>query len=592
MITVKANGVPLDLNKDYKIEIKKHSQLFSFDKIMGDMVVDITFPETDNNRSILLDPNNFALVRDSKEFENSTIECNGNILLRGTIVLNEGFSASFRGAIGNLSAKQSDMYISDLDLPVRTFINASSYDDSTIDYCAPTIINNLFFDGVSKSQPSRIDVDGNEIQETLLQKKHANNFYLINSPAFAGNVDNNLDELIFFASDINTYKLTVVSPFMFLFNATKHIFSAYDYFIRENEISTISELRRLCIYNNCDLNIMTSDTSEIIQGKELKDGTLWVFQKFDVYSAAREMGTFTINKLLPDIKLSEYILGIQNLLNVVFAFRDDNYIDIIDREKVFDAEPVDISEYQIGNWVLGEQKNVTLKFEQKHDENDEFFSVYYKDLSKRLDDFADDLNTIDDLEFTTGSFLGELRRVKENNAIYEWNFTVDQNAITGLEKQIYSWKFISNDFQPGFINYSSEQNEEKVETCFSTLAGDTIPIAQQPGKCSLRMSSEAPFSPRLLFYKGGLSCSNETDNYSLRFNGDKGLLQKRWHVFGNWWATRQKVTGKFHLPQSVLQTIDINKPVKSADGTVLIDEMITQYSHAGPLVTQIVGYRV
>ena len=45
-------------------------------------------------------------------------------------------------------------------------------------------------------------------------------------------------------------------------------------------------------------------------------------------------GKFKYKDLVPKIKLPEFLLSVQNLLNLCFFFRNDGKVDIIDRETI------------------------------------------------------------------------------------------------------------------------------------------------------------------------------------------------------------------------------------------------------------------
>src|SRR5690606_6400654 len=89
---------------------------------------------------------------------------------------------------------------------------------------------------------------------------------------------------------------------------------------------------------------------------------------------------FRMKSLLPQAKLKDFLLSVQNLLNVFFHIRNDGKVDIIDRESILDTPAIDISKYMVNKWEMGEQKNTTLKFSFEHDKNDICFQERWEDI--------------------------------------------------------------------------------------------------------------------------------------------------------------------------------------------------------------------
>ncbi len=93
--------------------------------------------------------------------------------------------------------------------------------------------------------------------------------------------------------------------------------------------------------------------------------------------------TFKYKDLLPKITLKNFILSIQNALNVCFHFRHLGKVDIIDRESIITGDVTDLSKYMLNTWEMGERKNLTLKFAFTHDNDDTFFKERWTDIDDR-----------------------------------------------------------------------------------------------------------------------------------------------------------------------------------------------------------------
>ena len=578
MITAHIGTQQIDLPKDFTFELIRQSQLTSFDQLMGDCIPSISFPDTERNRNLFNNPNRFELQRNGvKEYEGLVLRDKGWAFFKGTCVLNNGFSGYARGQIGNLAKTQQNKLITDHALPTdQAFVNKENYDPAVDDFCAPWVYNPAFFANLSKTETYA------EGETTILQHKHSNAGYAVNKPSESTGIYINNTNLAFDFDFDDDYDLTVVSPFLFLTKIIDRLLKLNGFFLTESEIAAESDFSKLCIYNNVDINTGESHSGTLSVAIEW----LWFERALasEVISwITRDVTTFNYARLLPKTSLKEFLVGFQNLINYAFIFNSNNTVSLIDREaRIIEAPQQDLDPYFTGKWELGEKKDVSLKFIQVHDDNDAFFGDFYVDLSDRAADFGADVADMYALKAATGSKLGELRRVLSEQRIYEWSSTVmlvDESI--NLEKQVRAWTFISIDYQPGFYNYSPEKEVVEIKTCFSTLANTLLPFTQQPGQTNLRKASEAPFTPRLLFYTGGNNAKNYTANYSLKFTGENNLIETRWKRTAEWLSKLQPAKAVFRFPANILQNFNINEKKSTRHGAFIIDRMVTQFTHAG-----------
>ncbi len=233
-----------------------------------------------------------------------------------------------------------------------------------------------------------------------------------------------------------------------------------------------------------------------------------------------------------------------------------------------------------------------VKFIMNMDSNDALISTYYQDLSERQNDFGADLQTFDELWSIASPQLGELRRVIEENSIYEYGITTRKDENEN-ELNVTTWYFVSIDFQPYIYN----EGEDKTDTLEIQACG-TLPYkergrVQQQGRCTMRKDTEAGFSLRLLFNDADNYGSNYSTNYFLNFNPayTNNLFEKRWKRTAAWLATREEIEGYALFPANILSNIDLNKKHRTRFGVYIPDKFTTKISHAGVGLTKITGWK-
>lgn len=598
MITATIDTYALNLETGFAFDLVIQSQLWNFDKLRGDYVPSISFPDTENNRAILNHPNRFETRRTgAKEYENFELRSDGYLLIRGTLVITDGFSGFVRGQVGNIASANADKLITDYTLPNGAFSNKTSFDPTVDDYCAPLVYNRNFFKDISKTIPYKQE-DGSTYEETLLQLYHAARAYRVNERN-GGIVYLPTDSVDVSEYD-STKRINVVSPMLFLFNAIKILLKENQFFLNVNDFADNSEIMSLLLYNNNSI-VKLSATHKLNLG-ERRSSTPnigdWAFRFYE-----QSMLPVFYKNMMPAVTLKNIVLGVQNLLNLVFVFNDDNRFDIVDRELIVTGTSVDLDDYFTNEWILGEKKNLVLVFKMNHDENDENFSTLYQDLSDRENDFGDDVETTSELQSISSPAIGELRRVTGENKIYEYAIETVTD-INGIVSERTCWKFISIDFQPVKYNHTTgvDKETETIETSFSTCAYRVSPQIRQVGKMNLRKNSEAKFTPRAMFNISNVAKNNST-NYYLGFNGTNNLLEKRWLHTARFWANRQAVEGYFRFPLGVLTSIVKDNPdatirglnrtkYATRHGEFAIDKITTRFTHAGIGESKVEGWKI
>ncbi|MCA1759928.1 MAG: hypothetical protein LC658_09180, partial [Bacteroidales bacterium] len=307
--------------------------------------------------------------------------------------------------------------------------------------------------------------------------------------------------------------------------------------------------------------------------------------------------SFRYHDLIPKIKLKDFLISIQNLLNVCFHFHTDGKVDIVDREAIIDSEPIDIGSYFVGAWDIGEKKDVTLKFLFNHDSNDLLFSEKWVDIDDRRLYEGDPVETAEDLENIPNPVFGEIRYILQSNtyAEYSWNIVPLIDPSTGDEApvNVVGWKHLSTGFQNGFFN-RKKMEEEEIKTEFSTLSGGQQVWTHQKGNMETIKFAYESFTPRLMFYLGNNKAHSETENIALDWEKKtKGLLTTRWPKWNRFWCQRQPVSLNAMLPLNMIGYVsqNITNKFRCSKGDFIIETMETEFSVNSFGNTKITGYK-
>lgn len=303
---------------------------------------------------------------------------------------------------------------------------------------------------------------------------------------------------------------------------------------------------------------------------------------------------FDYKTLLPKISFKDFLIGIQNTLNFIFKFRNDGKVDIIDRNKILTEGAIDLNEYQVGTWKMGERRNVSLKFNPEYDKDDSKFSDI-EDLTERSANFKASVATKAQLLALVSPSFGELRLVISENKIYEykWMVVAEVNALNmEVQYDVMGWEMVSVGPQP-FI-YGTMPEREEINSAIGPIQileyeqGVWIPELWQKGNLNVMQSAWKDFSLRLL-------CGNYTDFPTAMFwEGPDGLFANRWQTWAQFWATRHPFEAEFQFPLNVLVYVNenITSKFRTNDGEFIIDEIDTEFGLNTIGKTTIRGYKV
>lgn len=608
MLSITYNTYDIPLDESFSMRFSWVNPACFFDKIPGAAGLGIDIPVNDYTQAVFGHPNRFEKYSsgNDRKFKGVHIRFNGVLLMSGvlniTSATSETYSAWLQSDMGAIGEEQREKFITDLDWDDASMVdqvleNKGSFDDATDDYCTGEITNKKFWEEIGKEieEDEEYFNDDGELDTrrvTITQTKadHRDNF------DYEVNADNNGIAKV-------SGNGCVVSPFLFLRFVLNHIFKVNKYFIdsTRDAFNNLTGYKNLALFNNYNIMqpIMVTETKYVyvtdpitgdrhINGVEFIKSISWELREFDYL------------QLVPRVNIGDLILGIQNMLNIVFVFGVDNRVAIIDREACLTGSVIDISGYFGGEWIIGERKDVSLKFVSEFDKNDSIFADNFHDLSERRADFKDDVLGIDDLEDIASPEYGEIRHVLWGDDWYEYKWDVDSNYA---EENLFAefdkvgWAYASCGPQPMF--YGTGDEIEEIKTCISTLyrRNDLIYLtAMQNGSIKQMRNTWNNFSPRLLFHLdyNTVDVVNSEELTSLRWDGTDGLLEKRWKNWAAFWANRLSVEGDFNLPLNVMLYVinNITSKFKTAEGEFIIEEMEVEFGLHVIGKTHIKGYKV
>ena len=622
MLEFYLNRKPFDLDLSSSVRITWLNPACMFDDFPGDVGMGIDIPVTDRNRAMLGNPERFEkyATNSSREFPYFEIRFGGVLLIGGTLIITDAsqeiYNGWLRSNVGNIGKLHREKYIYDIAAfnEEKTFVNKANYDPLTDPYGCPTIFNPEFFYDKGRKIPTTIMIANPDyyqgsgrdafIEDTAETEALSEAFrqtgqYFVNklNPDGTVKATSSLADVKTFENNLDVF---VVSPMLFLNYVIETILKDASFFIDNNCITDHEDLKKLILYGNYDITrmfyLLPTVEFHVI---DWADGVSAQNYVRIISNVARDYtGTFKFKDLLPKINLKDFILSVQNALNVCFQFRHHGKVDIIDRETILTGDVIDISKYMINAWQMGEQKDNTLKFKFSHDDDYTLFKERWTDIDDRREDEGEPVDDWADLENIVAPVIGEVRYLKLRNLYVQ--YALIQETIPGTETtneftaDTLGWQHLSVGFQNGFYNAGKDE-EETIETKFSTLFGDQTVFTYHRGNINSMKFAYQNFTPRLLFYQGNNIAKFETDNISLDWEKETtGLLEKRFPKWARFWSTRQPVTGKAQLPLNVIDNIirNITKKQRSNEGEFIVEKIETTFTLNNIGTTNITGFKI
>lgn len=624
MLAYTLNSRAFTLTAGTSVVIKTVNPVCRFDAIPGDLALGIDIPSNDNNRALLGNPERFDkyAAGNDREFPGFEIRYSGVLLFSGTLVITQAskqnYSGWARSNLGNLGKEHREKYINEIaafDQDV-VFTNKANYNPLTDPYGCPKIFNPDFFKDKGRKiietallpnpdyypgSPQPAYMPGEREIEALSVAFRRTAAFMVNALNTDSSVKTSDDSAnpSVIEKHLDVY---VVSPMLFLNYTIDRLLRSSGFFIdpMRNALAAHTDLQRLIIYGNYDITAI--DLSYAYQMPEVQDwqnlsGLKYQFAKID--NIRRHYGKpFRYKNLLPKVKLKDFILSLQNMLNLCFRFLSSGKVEIIDREDVLTSNSIDISKYILDVWEMGERLDVTLKWTYSHDPDCSFFKEQWENIDNRRTDEQPAVETLADLDKIASPQIGEVRYVKTANQYwqYAWIQKVEPDAKTGKEvnTDMLGWEYMAAGFQNGFWNRGKE-TEETIETVLSTLPGDQTVMTYHRGNIESMKYAYENFTPRLLFYLGNNIAKAETASMSLDFEKPSiGLIETRWKNWARFWCNRLPVNGQADMPLNVIDyvTRNITSKFRGKEGEFIIAEMETEFGIDTIGVTKFNGYKI
>lgn len=606
MLTLHYNGYDIPTGKDFSVRLSWKNPACFFSEIPGAAGLGIEIPVNDYSKAIFGSPHRFEKygTGSDRKFSGVDIRFNGVLLMSGVLNITnatpESYSAWMQSMVGNIGEEQREKFINEMDwseFEGQTLNNSADFDDDEDDYCTGEHYNRRFWEEIGKTIK---DTEEYYNEDGELKKR-----------------DIEMSELAAFHRDNFDYKVNytdggvvktsesgcVVSPFLFLKFLLREVLKRCQFFIDPDNNAFEDELadyKNMALYNNFNIMQPIFTTGAIdVPETDPTTGELVEVQYSEIQEITWSLVAFDYVRLIPRVNIGNFLLGLQNMLNIVFQFRNDSRVNIIDRESIITGDAFDLDKYFLGEWIIGERKDLSVKFISEYDPDDSVIGDNFHDLSERRDDFGDNVNTKEDLDDIVTPTYGEIRHVLATDEFYEykWDKGVQYNDLNiASEFDKVGWTFVSTGPQPLFSGTGDEIEEIKtvVSTPYTHWT-DYISVLQK-GVISYIRTLWNNFTPRLFFYAGGnlIATKNNTAGVSLQWDGDTGLLEKRWKHWAPFWRNRLPVEGEFDLPLNVLYYVmnNITGKFKTSHGDFVIEEMETEFGMNMIGKTRIKGYKI
>lgn len=628
MIEFRLDNTPLVVGRNTSVKLRWVNPAVKFDEIPSDAGLGIDIGVNVHTKHIFGNPERFEKYNagNNREFPNFEIRFSGMLLHAGTFIItnadNVNYTGWVRGNVANIGKAEREKYINenerfDTEIP---FVNKIAYTPSTDAFCFPKIYNPDFFSKIGASLKAKRMIDdpknpGTEIEEeydttalTYWFLKTTNGiinsldqFHFINNPDALFKIYNLIEKV--------EPKVNAVVPMFYLNYILEEILKSHHYKIVDNFLKDDPQFHHLCLYNNHDITINEPiNISQEIMWDAIDFGDYILAGGYEFYGSEFEAihrKTLAGVKIkaknhLPKSKLSDFLLGIQNYLNIIFFFKRDNTVNIIDRESILTNSSYSLDQYFIEQWALNEKKNVAIKFSMEHDNDDLIFNELYTDLSDRFEDILGPVVNWEALAAITDPQPGNIRYVMDQNVYAEYGWAVktltDPETWEDVSINKLGWEIISIGYQPGFYNYGMDEQEE-IKTVFSTLTLTAGLKTRQPGSMDYKKFRVSGFSPRLIYDTlSHYQYKNLDWNHYMEgifFNGDFGLIATRYKNWAPFLANRLPVFGKFQLPLNILYYVidNIFRKYQTRKGEFIIETMETEFkgNRIGP--TEIQGYK-
>lgn len=482
MLTIHIADQQLDLQDDFSVALILKSPVFND---IGDYTFPFKIPSTIKNMSILGWKNRIASSGNIYEIYEGSIRWNGKIMFIGTIKIKAASDKTFEGSLyfdkGNFNYQAKDLVMNSIDYGMMNFEtedDAITYFNWTLthlypesDFAMPEIKNDMFFD------PPTLDP-----QQQTINRLYDDN--LLHKTTTSGH-------------------RTILIPFFYLKFVLKKITEYLGYELQDEFFSKSTQLSRLVIYNSVNV-------SEIFFG----------LQQFYFF------------RNMPNAKLGEFISGLEKWFNCSFHVNHlKKVVRIVSNTDVLlNSEIIEFSKnilsisHQINEQILGYQLIRTP------DGGDPFYKSQLEFEFSDIDNVKGCVQNFSDIPPYPFTWLGDIYYVINTDVWWQ----LGTNPISFL----IEWQVLP--VGPSLIDkfyYRWATDKNKIETIFSTLIDRSGQV-----ECGNLGADHKKDTPRLFWvaWVGGyifpyrLYGLADDSNFSLRYPGANGLVNKFWKQWLNW----------------------------------------------------------
>lgn len=524
MLQLYADGQQLD-TAGVKFNITRKNPLFQ-NKMEGSYVYNLKLPLTDRNKKIInyahrLDghndiptPNILSLFNGLELFQGPLIYTGGKDRISGHVAMDQG----------NFLYAAQNKFLDQVDYGKKTFADEAA---------ALTYFNSIR----DKYYP---DTDF-----ALPHTKSETDVYLPNGTT--GYFEK--DTMNFWDHSAETYIITsagdrgIIVPHLYLQFVLKKVFSESGYQFDDRFFAVNDDWAKLIIWNSYNANGGIPDEG-------------------DKLGYDSDITKIIYGLHCPHVKISDFITGLQNLINMRFFFNHTtkkvtakDSLDILS-----DPNYIDITNKVISGHELKFKKKNGFELSSMPDSGDSHFQISVDHGEAFLDQYGGVVENVSDLP---SYYLGyRYYYVSSENGFYAWhNNTQTWSSIGSLE-------VIHKFFTP--------PSEYKIESCISTLRKCSYANFSQHGNAAIDYRN---ITPRILFYNGMVysvyyfpSSLYRRNDKRLHYR-DIFLYTNRWKKYLDWILDPKIIKIKAQLSAADIKDFDFSRKYRISGINYLVKEL-------------------
>ena len=545
MIKLLINNQELQLPEDFSLSIQYNSGVFDFEEIAGSFSLPFSMQNTDVNNKILNFPHSLSVENQVKQIFNADLFFNNVLLHSGIIEVevtdNNEFQCIFKFDTGEFASKYNDQLLTDCELGgEREWIWLNDYNNENSDFALPTYKMANF----SKESPL----------ESLIS--YSNYIYFIN--VYSDDIWPEYEYKYLFKFLVDNLPeqfsiYTPVVPYPFLFKIVNYLFSELGFNLEENFFETDEYLKKIVMFSIND-----------IQQSTVKYSSYYGRNVFTYI-----LDTYNLSDCVPDVTIANFILSLKNYFCLDFQFKNGTVKIKNLKDYLTDNEFIDISD----KCLDGEKKTII--------EKSTGFSITY---SQDSDEFYSEIEDVKpyykkelEIEYYPYSLSGEVGEI--NDLVLYHDYVVFNRSDFWVK---FFYDFDTSHADPNWRNLSwgdlnNYYSNFETDFEFKTNAGQFLyRESSLPGNSKFHYEKKS-FNLRLGLF-AGLNTYYEyedpdmpvpriynyiEDLYLNFWSDDKGLFQKYWKNFTDWFFNiKYEIQKKILFNIADLKNIDFTRKYK------------------------------